>query len=128
MDTFTLGFCNQNRSQSKISKLDIHIFVQKEIPRLQVSMDHVSCMHILDRPADLDGETPDLWQSQAFSLLHHIHHRTVWAEFKDYIGIFFESEGPMELDNAWMTQFRMYLKFCAKLFGILSIVHKGPEG
>ena len=69
----------------------------------------ISSMHVFDSSTYLYGISSDLWQTQTFSFLDHVHNGSIRAEFEHYICILLKGKGTVEFNNIGMTKLGMNL-------------------
>jgi hypothetical protein len=80
-------------------------------------------MHILDCACHLHSPKSDFWFGDIFSLLYHIHQRSIWAELQYYVGAFLIGKSTVKLDDIGVLHLGMNLELRLKLEKLDSAHH-----
>jgi hypothetical protein len=106
---------NQERSQTKIANLGIHLRIEEDVAHFEIAVDDSFAVHVLDRTGDLHGIEANLRFRQALASLDHVHERGVGAQFEDEVCAIVESERSEELDDILVLHLGMDLKLGLEL-------------
>lgn len=106
---------DEQGSESEVSHFDIHILIQKQIARLQVSMHNVALVQVFDCAACLNHESSNLRHSKELSLLDCISEGAIRAYFEHHVGTEFERECAVEFNDVWMRELGVDLELGHKL-------------
>lgn len=76
---------HKQSSETKISDFDIHILIKEYVAHLEIPMNNTFRVHIFDSASHLNRIVSCLGLGDVFPPFNHIHKRSIWAEFQDYI-------------------------------------------
>lgn len=84
---FPLSWIFDEGSQAKVSNFDIHLGVQEEITKLQVSVDDLMGVHVVAATDELDHEVASFRFSEAFAATEHVHKRAIMAQLEGQVDV-----------------------------------------
>jgi len=114
-DSLHILAVDEQGGQAKVTDLDVHVVVEEQVARLQVTMDNVARMQVLDGARDLDNQTADLGHGKRLALLEHVGERATRAQFEDDICALAKGKGAVKANNVGMAELGVDLEFRDKL-------------
>ena len=109
-------------SEAKIANFDVHLMVEKEVAKLEVTVDDLIGMHVMARSEELNHEVSRLGFRKATSPSKHVHKRTSLAELEDHVDILRIFEAFAKINNIGMLKRPVNLDLCKKLKRRVSVI------
>jgi hypothetical protein len=111
--TFTRAL-NQG-CQPKVSHFDVHVGIEEEVAKFQVTVNDLVCVHVVTCAKKLNHEETSFWFCEAASAAEHVHKGTIVAELKGHVNVRIVLETVEEANDVRMTQSPMNLDLSIEL-------------
>lgn len=103
------------RCESKVSHLDIHVAVKEEIAELQIAVDHLVLVHVVTGTNQLDHEEARFGLGEFASAAEHVHEGAGGTEAESHVDVLVVFETLVKLDNVGVLKGAVNLDFSIKL-------------
>lgn len=102
-------------SESKVANFDIHVRIQEEVAKFEITMDDLMRVHVVTSSNKLNHEESSLRFGEAAAAAKHIHERTAGAQLQRHINIGLIFKTFLEADDIWMLEGLVNLNFGVQL-------------
>lgn len=102
-------------SESKVANFDIHVRIQEEVAKFEITMDDLVRVHVVTSSNELNHEESSLRFSEAATAAKHIHERTARAQLQRHVNIGFIFETLLEADDIGVLEGLVDLDFGVQL-------------
>ena len=84
------------RGETKVTNLDVHIGIKEEVPKLKIAMDHLMGVHVMAGANELYHKESRFRLCEDTTTVKHVHERPIGAELQSHVDILFILEAVNE--------------------------------
>jgi hypothetical protein len=103
------------RSESKVTDFDIHIYIEEQVPQFEITMDDLVRVHVVARPNELYHKVSCFWLGEAPPATEHVHERATWAKFECHVDVLVIFKTILETHDVGMFECAMNLNLGVQL-------------
>ena len=102
-------------SKPKVTDFDIHVRIEKEVAKFQITVDDLMGVHIVTCTDELDHEESGFGFSEATATTEHVHERATGAKFERHVDVGLIFKTFLETNNIGVLQGLVDLDFGVQL-------------
>ena len=77
------------RGETKVTNLDVHIAIKEQVPKLQITMDHLVGVHVMAGTNELYHKESRFRLCEDTTTVEHIHERAIGTKLQSHVDILF---------------------------------------